>query len=1130
MKAARRRSARQIAPQADEASTAPAEAGAGAQAESATRLSFHIVGIGASAGGLDAFEKFFSQMPPDSGLAYVIVSHLDPTHKSLMADLINNYTAMAVYQIEDQTAVEPNCVYIIPPNKDLSIFHGVLQLMEPAQPRGQRLPIDIFFRSLAEDQEENAVGIILSGTGTDGTLGVKAIKEHGGMVMAQEAQSSRYDGMPRSAIATGIIDYVEPVEQLPVRLLEYTRRPASARQIPRQPDSPVAESDQLSKIFLLLRSQTGHDFALYKRNTILRRIERRMHVHQVDEVADYVRFLQQSPTEIEALFRDLLISVTRFFRDPEACDALKHQVIPQMCSGRQDADEIRIWVPGCATGEEAYTLAILLAEYIGETRRNYKIQMFATDIDTHALDVARLGVYPQSIVADLTPERLRRFFVKQENTYQVNKTIRDMVVFAAHNVIKDPPFSHIDLISCRNVLIYFEQSLQKKVLPLFHYALEPNGFLMLGMSETIGELQQLFEPVDKKLKIFRRHAGYHSQMALSFPTAPEDRATSPRPPMPAVSQPLESDSSAMAKFAEKTLFQQYVPPSLIVDEYYNIVHIYGRVRPFLDMPSGKPTHHLLELARDGLRMELRTCIHMALREGQTVRRDGVKIAAEQGLQTVNITVQPLHYSGRQNRLVIVTFQDVEYEAMAPEAMEITSVEGNPIVSLLEQELKLTKERLQVTVDEYETSSQDLKSSNEELLSINEELQSTTEELETSKEEMQSINEELMTVNAELQNKVEELTQVNSDLDNLLMSTDIATIFLDINFCVRRFTPTISGLFKLIQTDIGRPLTDITHNLRHVDLNAEVEAVLNTLTPREKQVETLSGAFYLMRVLPYRAANNRIDGVVLTFVNITERRRVEARLSQAHSDLAFRAQELALANSDVIVDRLQSQLAIDISYQFRTYLNSILGFTGALEQGLPGAINDEQRNHLAMIHEAAQGLTDLVQDLTDLSTIKSQPADLDNEWFTMADVIAEVIEQHAPQLSRKSLEVVVEKTEPALQILSDRKRLRQAFMHLLTYAIQSSEQGRIRVTYVKRFSQLEVGILDVGHHVGANQLSRLEEALQQSGGPRAGEWDPYVGLYIYLARELIRLLGGRIDVSRAPERKIELKVTLPLTHS
>ena len=535
-------------------------------------------------------------------------------------------------------------------------------------------------------------------------------------------------------------------------------------------------------------------------------------------------------------------------------------------------------------------------------------------------------------MADLTPERLQRFFIKQENTYQINKTIRDMVVFAAHNVIKDPPFSHIDLISCRNVLIYFEQSLQKNVLPLFHYALEPNGFLMLGMSETIGELQQLFEPVDKKLKIFRRHPGYYSHMTLSFPLASEDRYTLPQPPLPAVSQPQEMESSAMTKLAERTLFQQHVPPSLIVDEHYHILHIYGRVRPFLDMPSGKPTHDLLELARDGLRMELRMCIHIALREEQMARRDGVKITSEEGLRTVNITVQPLQYSGAQSRLVIVTFEDVEHETVAPKAVDVPSKDADPIVSLLEQELKLTKDRLQIIVDEYETSSQELKSSNEELLSINEELQSTTEELATSKEEMQSINEELLTVNTELQNKVEELTQVNNDLDNLLISTDIATIFLDINFCVRRFTPTINSLFKLIQTDIGRPLTDITHNLRHVDLNAEVKAVLSALTPREKQVETLSGAFYLMRVLPYRAIDNRIDGVVLTFVNMTERRLAETRLNQAHHDLAFRVQELALANSDVIVDRMQSQVAVDMSYQFRTYLNSILGFTGALEQG------------------------------------------------------------------------------------------------------------------------------------------------------------------------------------------------------
>jgi two-component system CheB/CheR fusion protein len=814
---------------------------------------FPIVGIGASAGGLDAFKKFFANMPPDSGMAFVLVQHLSTPHKSILNSLVQRLTRMRVYQVKDGVEVKPNCAYIIPPNKDMALLHGRLHLMEPGAPRGLRLPIDFFFRSLAQDQHERAICIVLSGTGSDGTLGIKAIKGEGGMAMAQDVVSAKYDGMPRSAIATGLVDFVLPPEEMPKQLMTYVEHalgPGAKRVV-----VPVPETtDSLEKIFILLRAQVGHDFSYYKQNTIRRRIERRMAVNQIGKLEGYVRYLQQNPMEVETLFRELLIGVTNFFRDPEAFAVLEESVLPRLFEGRTLDQPVRVWVPGCSTGEEAYSIAMLIQEHMDALKQAFKVQVFATDIDGDAIEKARAGVYPDGIVADVSPERLGRFFDQDGNTYQVKKTIRDMVVFAEQNVIEDPPFSKMDLISCRNLLIYMGPELQKKVLPLFHYSLRQKGVLFLGNSESVGEFVDLFGTLDRKWKLYQRKGSVAApRPALDFPRPPFlDDLVDTR----GAAVGTRENKLSVRELAERALLQHYTPACAIVNEQCEVLYIHGRSGKYLEPASGEASLNILRMAREGL---------------------GVKTNGER--QTVNLTVRPVLEPPGMRGLIMVLFEDV-----IPEGRAEDEAAGEPVtdkerrIADLERELRAKGEYLQTTIEELETSNEELKSTNEELQSSNEELQSTNEELETSKEELQSVNEELVTVNTELQKKIDELSQANNDMSNLLAGTGVGTVFVDHQLCIQRFTPAATNVINLIQTDVGRPVGHIVSNLVGYDrLVQDVQEVLDTLFPKEAEVQTQDGLWYLMRILPYRTLENVIEGAVLTFVDVTELKRAETGL-------------------------------------------------------------------------------------------------------------------------------------------------------------------------------------------------------------------------------------------------------------
>ncbi|MBE0680875.1 MAG: PAS domain-containing protein [Anaerolineales bacterium] len=847
---------------------------------------FPIVGIGASAGGLEALEIFLANVPENSGMAFVIVQHLDPTHKGIMVELLQRGTSMKVFQIKDRMRVEANCVYVIPPNKDLSILHGVLNLFAPLAPRGLRLPIDFFFRALAEDQQEHSIGVILSGMGTDGTLGLRAIKEKGGSVFVQLPDSAKFDGMPRSAVDAGLADVTSAVEELPANINAYvhhaplfTKPNLSTGSGQHLLDEDQAKSS-IEKVILILRAQTGHDFSHYKKTTIHRRIERRIGLHHMDNIAAYVRFLRENPQEVELLFNELLIGVTNFFRDPAAWESLKTEALPKLLAKRAPQQTLRAWVPACSTGEEAYSLAMLFEEALDslkphKTVKKFKLQIFATDLDLHAIERARAGVYPQNISADVSPERLSHFFVKEERGYRVSKSIREMVIFAPQNIIMDPPFTKLDLLTCRNLLIYLTPELQKKLLPLFHYSLKPDGILFLGTSETIGGFDDLFAPVDGKMRLYRRLETGQPAQGVEFPTAFSKARPSP-------SARLIKPSVNIQSLADSLLLQTYSPAAVMTNENGDILYISGRTGKYIEAAAGKANWNIFVMAREGLRYELSSAFQIALRKKETVTLKDVVIGTNGGTQRINVTIQPIQDGGELRGMVMVVFNDVAAPPISKLSAKPARGRGAAAKNSgeLKKQLDYSRMELQNVREEMQTSQEELQSTNEELQSTNEELQSTNEELTTSKEEMQSMNEELQTVNNELQAKLDELSHVNSDMKNLLDSTDIATLFLDNNLCVRRFTAQTSKITQLIPADVGRPITDIASALLYPQLAEDAREVLRTLVKVDRQISLPNGDWFGTRILPYRTLENMINGVVITFTDITESKKLEAKLRKS----------------------------------------------------------------------------------------------------------------------------------------------------------------------------------------------------------------------------------------------------------
>ncbi len=849
--------------------------------------SLPIVGIGASAGGVEALERFFKAMPAENGMAFVVVTHLPPNRESMLAEIIGRATRMPVVDARDGQTVDAEHVYVLPPDAILTIQGGRLRLRRTSTADHERAPIDVFFTSLAQDQTEHVIGIVLSGGGSDGTLGLKAIKENGGLTVAQGANVTRprFAQMPLSAVAAGFVDLVLPVEDIPDRIITYVRNWDDFD--PRRPP------DALSTIYRLLQAQTGHDFSEYKDRTFQRRVQRRMQVVQTARLEEYIERLEKDPDEVRALLRDLLIGVTDFFRDDAAFHALETSVVPKLFEGKNSNDEVRVWVVGCATGEEAYSIAILLREYMDRLETAPKVQIFATDIDESAMGVARAARYAADLVKGVSPERLKRFFVPEAGTYVLAKELREMCIFSTHSVIRDPPFSRLDLISCRNLLIYMKPALQEQVLPLLHYALRPSGYLFLGLSENIGRHADLFLALDQKNRIFQRRDTV-ARPSLPFrqflPGSRREEAGSS-----ANLSPLLQRSELLHNVAN-TIVERFGPTYVIADAAGEALYFSAGTGKYLEFAAGPPSRDVVAMARPGLRADLRVALHRAKELGKRAGRDRIPVEFDGGVHMTDLVVEPI--TRGSDTTYGVVFADHVPARIHDEASGAQHSAGeDDTIQQIEEELQETKERLQSTIEELETANEEFRSTNEELMSVNEELQSSNEELETSKEELQSVNEELQTVNSELTNKVEELDRANSDLNNLFQSTQIATIFLDRNLVIRSFTPPVTRLFNLIPGDQGRPLTDLVSRLSYPDLENDIRSVFGGEVI-ERAVSLAGGkGHFLARILPYRTAGNIIDGVLLTFVDITGIVAAEDELKVLAAELSHRVKNtLAVVSS------------------------------------------------------------------------------------------------------------------------------------------------------------------------------------------------------------------------------------------
>lgn len=975
----------------------------------ASTLDFPIVGIGASAGGIQALIRFFELMPGDPGMSFVIVLHLSPTHESQADDILQRVTKMPVVQVVEATRIEKNHIYLISPATALSMTDGCLSVAPANRGRGRPVAIDSFFRSLADAHGTRAISVILSGLGSDGAVGMGRIKECGGITLAQTPDDAEYDEMPANALATGLVDIVLPVGDMPQKLIELSANARSIKLPPADDEqsamaaSPDAQGTSaaegaLQQILRTLRARTGHDFRHYKRATVLRRIERRLQVNTLPDLPSYQRFVETHLDETSALLKDMLIGVTNFFRDREAFEAVEREVVPRIIESKADGDPIRVWVAGCSTGEEAYSLAMLLSERIAEDSEPSILQVFATDIDERAIELARAGNYPAPILTDVPPARLRHFFTHVRSRYIINKPLREKVLFAAHNVLRDPPFSRLDLVSCRNLLIYLDRTVQRQVLETFHFALQPGGYLFLGSSESADIANDLFCLVDKKNRIYQARTRAAKVPLITSPAVTGSRAESARALVTtAAPDPARVSYAKLHQHA----IERYAPPSVLIDQDAEILHMSDDIGRFLRYVGGEPSHNLLTLVNPDLRLELRTALFQALRTGKSVDAERVRFGRGATHSYVNMTVRPFHDQASAAVLCTVFFDEVD-ETTRPDAPAQGEARHDPVVAHLESELHRTKELLQSSVEQSNVSNEELKASNEELQAINEEMRSATEELETSKEELQSVNEELITVNTALQTKVEETAKANDDLQNLIASTGIATIFVDRSMRIKRYTAPAVGLFNLIETDIGRPLLDLTHRLNYPELAADASAAFENLKLTQREVSTTDGEWYLVRLLPYRTLDDRIDGAVLTLIDITERRRAEAAVRSGEERLKLAA--LTTDDYAIIVQDLDGRIVSwnkgaqrMFGYEEQEVMDKLVDLIFTPEdraQGVAlaeretaktvGRAEDErwhQRKDGSKIYcsgvmtridsESFQGLAKIARDLTDKKGVESQ---------------------------------------------------------------------------------------------------------------------------------------------------------------
>jgi two-component system CheB/CheR fusion protein len=1098
------------APSAPDGAARP-DSGAGA-GHSAGQSTFPIVGVGASAGGLEAFTSLLRHLDGHSGMALVLIQHLDPTHTSYLREALANATKLPVLQAEEGMCVEPDHVYVIPPNKCLGIHDGRLTLIpRPEDPKAQNLPIDLFFRELAVERGSRAIGVVLSGTASDGTEGLKAIKEACGITFAQDPASAKFSEMPRRATDAGVVDFSLPIPELAQELMRLGRHPYVVA-----PESTpsIHDAATLQQIFEIVQHATRVDFSEYKSPNFDRRLARRMALRRVDTLAAYLTVLQDTPAEVVALHDDALIHVTSFFRDPEVFESLKASVFPAIIAAKPDDAPIRMWVAGCATGEEVYSLAIALVEVLGRSSR--PIQLFGSDVSSKVIEVARAGFYPDSALREVSEERRSRYFTKVERGYRIVKSIRDLCVFVQHDLARDPPFSRLDLASCRNVLIYFDQPLQRRVIPMFHYALAQPGFLLLGRAEHVAGFKQLFDEVDKTNKIFARTAT-HSTLRFARRTEVAESPVSPRVVERAADEGRPGDLSTRL---DRLLIARYVPPGVVVNERMEILQFRGQTGAYLQPAPGAPQHNLMQMARDGLHVALRATVAEARKGSVPVRTCDVEVDQDGYKRTCDVVVIPLKGApDALGALYVILFE--EHPRTQAAGRPSAGLQSAPETTLdrarvpkLEEELAAAREYLQSVIDEHGRANEDLGTANEELVSGNEELQSMNEELETAKEELQSINEELTTVNDELQSRNHEVTQVNSDLVNLLTTVDIPILFLDSERRIRRFTPKARRILNVLTGDIGRPFEDIRPNIDVVDLDHQIAEVIETMIVKESEVQDRDGRWYRLQIRPYKTTDNRIDGAIVSLFDIDALKHLIDQAQQANSD-AERA------------NRTKDEFLATLSHELRTPLSSMLMRAQLLKRG--GMDDFKVKRAGEAIEAGVKMQVQLIDDLLDISRIVAGTLHLDLQPIDLAQVVTTAIESLNPSITRRSLDlgVALDTGGTMAMVFGDEARLQQVVTNLLTNAIKfTPERGAVSVSLALADGNVVLSVKDSGMGIDPGFLPNMFNRFTQQDSTTTRAYGG-LGLGLAIVRHLVELHHGTVRAESPGSGKgATFSVTLP----
>lgn len=1105
-------------------------------------LPLSVVGIGASAGGLDAFLRLIKSLPRDTGLAYVLVQHLDPTHESLLPGLLERAAAIPVTEAADGMRVDPDHAYVIPPNTTITITDGHLRVSARRKEHGAHLPIDALLSSLAVAYASGAVGVVLSGAGFDGTRGIERIKEAGGITMAQDSASAGFPSMPESAASTGAVDFILGPEEIAAQLTRLGRHLAQHPSEAAPIEATSADEADLREILQLLHQRRGVDFQHYRRGTVHRRILKRMLSLRQDTRPEYLAYLRDNPTELDALYEGLLIGVTNFFRDPEVFAALRHTGFPALKHTHAGPTALRVWVPGCASGEEAYSIAIALLEFLDDSGMDVPIQVFGTDLDEASIAKARAGRYPENISDHVSPERLRRFFVAEDGGYRVTKAVRDLCIFSRHNVVRDPPFTHLDLISCRNVLIYFDSILQRRVFPVFHYALEPAGLLLLGTAESASIALEFFAPLVKRSKIYRRRAGTARSFGRdsAVPMIAPATGVSRYPLRPLAISPEPGHVEAEAY---RTMLAQLAPAIVVVNVHLEMLHIFGATVGFLALSAGAASLNLLKVARPELVRPIRAAVRRAIEEGRPVREIGIALTNGDTVRHVAIDVLPFRSGSEGERYFVVLFRDEQRPGASVADAEDNSAPGSRRrgrarggageVRALRAELAAATRYLQDTVEEDQATAEELRAANEEIQSSNEELQSTNEELETTKEEVQATNEELTTVNEELRHRNQELAALSSDLANVLASTTIPIFIVDRNLRLRRFTPTAPRVMNVIVTDVGRPLGDVTLRVAISDLETKVMSAIETLTVTEQEVQDENGRWWALTIRPYQSTDGRVDGAVLVFADVDASKRYA---EQAQKDMEARqelldASELARGLADEarqiaeVANSTKSTFLASMSHDLRTPLNAITGYTELLELGIRGPVTEAQLADFARIRRSARYLLALINDILNFAKLQAGQIDYRLADVSLVGLAAELQELIAPQLAAKSLHF--ERAESDMAVNADPEKLRQILLNLLSNALKFTEPGgRMGIDWVSSEDRVRIRVWDTGRGIPSEAIERIFEPFVQvdhglGSPPRDG-----VGLGLAISRDLARAMGGDLVVESAPRQGSRFTLTLP----